>query len=113
MRRQQHALDTVAHALEDAGYRVLEAATAEDGLEILDAQPVGLLFTDIRLPGRLDGWRLAEEARIRRPDLPVLYASGYTPEPPRLVGGSVFLRKPYLPSAVIAAIERLIAASEA
>ncbi len=58
-----------------------------------------LLFTDIRLPG-IDGWRLAEEIRLRHADVPVIYASGYaermTPLP-----RSKFLQKPYLPSQVL------------
>jgi DNA-binding response OmpR family regulator len=101
--------DLIARELEDAGFAVIEASTAEEGLAILDDRPVGVLFTDIRLPGALDGWRLAEEARARDPDLPVLYASGFSTEAPRLVPNGLFLRKPYLPSAVIAAIEKLVA----
>jgi CheY-like chemotaxis protein len=100
--------DTIVTELEDAGYVVIEAATAEAGLEIIETRPVALLFTDIRLPGRMDGWHLAEEARSRFPELPVVYATGYTAAEPRPVVGGVFLRKPYLPSTVIATIERLI-----
>jgi DNA-binding response OmpR family regulator len=100
--------DFVARELEDAGFVVFEAGTAEEGMEILEREPVGSLFTDIRLPGPMDGWRLAEAAREIHPKLPVLYATGFTAEAPRLVPGSVFLRKPYLPSAVIAALGRLI-----
>ena len=68
---------------------------------------IDLLFTDIRLPGALDGWRLAEDARAMRPGLPVIYATGYTAEPPRQVPGSVFLKKPYRPSAVLKAMHEL------
>jgi CheY-like chemotaxis protein len=100
--------DIIARELEDAGYLVIEAASAEAGLEVIETRPVGLLFTDIRLPGQMDGWRLAEEARSRCPDLPVVYATGYSAAEPRLVAGGVFLRKPYLPSTVVATIERLI-----
>ena len=99
---------TIAGALEDAGYLVLEAITAEEGLEILEGQPVSLLFTDIRLPGAMNGWRLAEQARALNPNLPVLYATGYSDETPRLVPRGVLLRKPYLPSTVLAEIEKLV-----
>ena len=99
--------ETIAGELEEAGFAVLEAETAEQGLEMLEEHPVGVLFTDIRLPGRLDGWELAEQARTRYPDLPVIYATGFSAVQPRLVPESIFLRKPYLPSAVIAAIEKL------
>ncbi len=100
--------ETVVGELADQGYVVIEAVTAEEGLEILEKRPVGVLFTDIRLPGRMDGWDLAEAARTLNPNLPVIYATGYSPEAPRFVEKSIFLRKPYLPSAVISAIERLV-----
>jgi CheY-like chemotaxis protein len=56
----------------------------------------------------MDGWGLAEKARALNPNLPVIYATGYSAEAPRLVERGVFLRKPYLPSAVIAAIQKLV-----
>ena len=49
---------------------------------------------DIRLPGQLSGWDIAERARAMRPDLPVIYATGYSGEL-RIVPGGEFLRKPY------------------
>lgn len=98
--------DVVARELEDAGYTVLESDSAERALEVLREREVDLLFTDIRLPG-IDGWSLAEEARILRPDLPVIYATGYTVEQPRQVPESFFLNKPYRPSAVVKVAERL------
>jgi CheY-like chemotaxis protein len=100
--------ETVVGELLDQGYLVIEAGTAEEGFEVLEKRPVGVLFTDIRLPGRMDGWDLAEAARAVNPHLPVIYATGYSPEAPRFVEKSIFLRKPYLPSAVVAAIERLV-----
>ena len=99
--------DTIVHELEEAGFSVLEAETAEAGLAILNERPVCLLFTDIRLPGSMDGWGLAEAARALHPDLPVIYATGFTAEGPRLVPKSVFLQKPYRPSAVLSVIEKL------
>ena len=99
--------ETIAAELRDAGYIVIEAETAEQGLNVLEEMPVGVLFTDIRLPGKMNGWELAERARSLHPELPVIYATGFSAEEPRLVSDSIFLRKPYLPSAVIAAIARL------
>ena len=87
--------------LEDAGYDVVEAETGEEALAALRRNPgIQLLFTDIRLPGTLCGWDIAEQARAIRPDLPVIYATGYSGDL-RLVPGSEFMRKPYKPSAVI------------
>ena len=102
--------ETIARGLEDAGYTVVEAATAEDGLDALEGREINVLFTDIRLPGPMDGWRLAEKARALKPDLPVIYATGFSAEAPRLVPDGVLLKKPYTPSTVIDTIERLAAA---
>ena len=100
--------EMIVSELQDCGFVVLEAETAEKGLEMLEEKPVGVLFTDIRLPGRTDGWELAERARSLYPNLPVIYATGFSAEQPRFVPKSLFLRKPYLPSAVVAAIEKLL-----
>jgi CheY-like chemotaxis protein len=65
-------------ALGELGYRVLEAEGGEAALRILDAHPeVTLLFTDVVMP-EMDGRRLADEALRRRPDLKVLFTTGYT-----------------------------------
>lgn len=100
--------DMIVCELADAGYAVIEAGTAEEGRDVLDTQPVAALFTDIRLPGKMDGWQLAEQARALNPRLPIIYATGFSVEAPRMVPGGVFLRKPYLPSTVIEALERLL-----
>lgn len=64
--------------LRDLGYRVLEAPDAHVGLELLQKQPeVDLLFTDVVLPG-LNGRELADQALKLRPDLKVLFTTGYT-----------------------------------
>ena len=87
--------------LEDAGYDIIEAETGEEALAALRLNPnISLLFTDIRLPGSMCGWDIAEQARALRPDLPVIYATGFSGEL-RLVPGAEFMRKPYKPSAVI------------
>lgn len=101
-------IDVVADELEEAGYRVLSAMTGEEAMTFLESpEPIDLLFTDIRLPGTIDGWKLAEAARRLRPEIPVIYASGYTADQPREVPGSLFLTKPYRPSAVLRAITGL------
>lgn len=104
--------DLIASELAEAGFVVIEASTAEEGRELLDQRPVAALFTDIRLPGAMDGWQLAEAARAMNPRLPVIYATGYSPETPRIVPGGVFLRKPYLPSKVIEALEKLLESAD-
>ncbi len=66
-------------ALQELGYRVLPAATATDALELLTKHPeIRLLFTDIVLPGGVNGRTLAEAVVRVRPDVGVLFATGYT-----------------------------------
>lgn len=93
--------------LEDAGYDVVEAETGEEALAALRRYPgIQLIFTDIRLPGTLCGWDIAERARAMRPNIPVIYATGYSGEL-RLVPGAEFMRKPYKPAAVIDCMRNL------
>lgn len=98
--------DMIVQELQLAGFEVLEASTAEEGLNLIaQADPIDLLFTDIRLPG-MTGWKLAERVRALQPTVAVLYASGYADrEPP--VQNSRYLQKPYLPSQVLQAAAEL------
>jgi two-component system, NtrC family, sensor kinase len=65
--------------LRDEGYNVIATYEAQSALRLLDANPgIKLLFTDVVLPGGMNGRQLADEALRRRPDLKVLYATGYT-----------------------------------
>jgi CheY-like chemotaxis protein len=65
--------------LTELGYSVLEASTGPEALSLLDAEPgINLLFTDVVMPGGMSGRQLADEALRRRPDLKVLYTTGYT-----------------------------------
>ncbi len=82
---------TTAEMLAELGHEVLEAATAEEALDQLDAA-VDLVITDIGLPGA-DGLTLAATARQRTPTLPVIVATGRMP--PRDTEGLVWLAKPY------------------
>jgi CheY-like chemotaxis protein len=64
--------------LVELGYRVLEAEDGHIALRLLEREPgVRLLFTDVGLPGGLNGRQLADQARQRRPDLKVLFTTGY------------------------------------
>jgi signal transduction histidine kinase/CheY-like chemotaxis protein len=64
--------------LEELGYRVLEAPDGAAALGVLEANGgVDLLFTDVALPGGLDGAQLADEVRKQQLDLPVLFTTGY------------------------------------
>jgi CheY-like chemotaxis protein len=101
--------------LEGAGYRVLEAATGDDAHRLLIAHPdlrVDALFTDIVMPGRLDGVDLAIEARALRPDLQVLFATGFANlvrDNRELDMNGPILRKPYRPADLRRALTALLA----
>jgi DNA-binding NtrC family response regulator len=70
--------EIVVEALEDAGFQVIEAATGEDAMDRCSDRVADALFTDIRLPGDIDGWTIAEHCRSVDPKLPVIYATGYS-----------------------------------
>jgi two-component system cell cycle sensor histidine kinase/response regulator CckA len=90
--------EPVCDALVEGGFEVYVAENADTALRYLeDGEAIDLLFTDINLPGNLDGAELASRARELRPDLPVVYASGRfdASEIGSLVPRSVFVNKPY------------------
>ena len=65
--------------LEDAGYRLIEAGTAEDAMRLAsEHERIDLLFTDVVLPGGTSGRQLSDRLLALRPHLPVLYTTGYT-----------------------------------
>jgi PAS domain S-box-containing protein len=82
------------------GYTTLEAANASDALKILDKHAtIHLLFTDVIMPGSMNGRQLVDEALRRRPSLKALFTSGYTENAilhhGRLDAGVLLLAKPY------------------
>ncbi|MCP4328598.1 MAG: PAS domain S-box protein [Alphaproteobacteria bacterium] len=88
--------------LRDLGYRTREAADAEEALTVLEDEPgIDLLFTDIVLPGKLNGPQLASQARERRPRVKVLFTTGHsTPAAMRDLeawSDTKLLMKPYGP----------------
>ena len=106
---------TLSEALSDAGYEVLEAADADEAMEHVLVSttnaPIRLLLTDVQLPGPINGHALAARVRERVPDLPVIFMTGR----PDLgvasgVRRDVFIAKPYLPSEVCAAVDRMLQA---
>lgn len=89
-----------ALALGSLGYRVLSAENGETALKVLEETPdVDLMFTDLVMPGDMSGWQLAEHARRSRPNMPVLFTSGYAQESvvrySRIDPTIPFINKPY------------------
>lgn len=100
----------VAESLSEHGFIVHESASADDALNYLNSGgEVDVLFTDVNLPGSMNGAELAERVRQLRPDLPIVYASGrYQPtDIGALVPRSVFVSKPYDPDDVGTLLTRL------
>jgi CheY-like chemotaxis protein len=94
--------------LKTLGFVVMRATTGEEALRLIDGEePVDVLFTDIRLPGRLDGWDVAERFRAANPSGPVIYTTGFSGTPARQVPQSAFLPKPYRPASIVKEIRRL------
>jgi CheY-like chemotaxis protein len=90
----------VVTVLQNFGYRTLAAGNAGEALAMIDeGEEIDLLFTDVVMPGSINGWQLAIEALNRRPSLKVLYTSGYAESAlvhdRRLDGGALLLAKPY------------------
>jgi CheY-like chemotaxis protein len=86
--------------IESLGYRTLEAGNAAEALEIIDRNDgIDLLFTDVIMPGSMNGRQLVDEALKRRPALKTLFTSGYTENAivhhGRLDTGVLLLAKPY------------------
>ena len=91
---------SVIHRLESLGYGVIAVVNAEEALLKLRANPsIDLLFTDIIMPGGMNGWELGDMARQIRPGLPIIYTSGYALETlvkqGRIPKQSMILTKPY------------------
>ncbi len=81
--------------LEQLGYRVRRVADADAALREIELDGVDFVFSDIVMPGRMDGLRLAHRLRELRPNLPVLLATGYSDAAAYVRGEFPILRKPY------------------
>ena len=100
-------------SLENEGFLVLEASNADDAIDMLDAHPeIRLMFTDIDMPGSMDGLRLAAAVRNRWPPVKIIVASGHRQMSDKLlpVEGR-FFSKPYDHARVIATMREMLAAA--
>jgi two-component system, response regulator PdtaR len=96
----------VEDALRDAGYEVLTAENADEAIRILEADTtICLVFTDIDMPGSMDGLKLAAAVRKRWPPVHIVIASGkHSPTLHEMPPRAVFLSKPYLPIDMLEAL---------
>jgi PAS domain S-box-containing protein len=99
--------------LEGLGYRVLEAASGSAALALVDALTgeLDLVVTDVIMPG-MSGQELSARLRVRRPNLPILYVSGYTDDAilqhGTLLPNTAFLQKPFSPGSLAERIAEIL-----
>jgi CheY-like chemotaxis protein len=98
-------------SIEDAGYAVIEAANADEAISRLaQDSEVGVVVTDVDMPGSMDGIRLAHYVRRRWPPIQLLVISGKVGvKPGELPEGARFMSKPYQEPQFINTIETLAA----
>jgi PAS domain S-box-containing protein len=100
--------------LESAGYQVLTAAHAREALEVwaTEAARIQLLWTDVVMPGGMNGRELAARLRATKPNLRVIFTSGYSGEMAgrelALEPGQVFLPKPASPHEILETVRRCL-----
>lgn len=97
----------IVEALRQEGYDVIHAANGEEALAWCRQQVADVLVTDIQLPGKIDGWQIAECCREHDPELPVIYATGFSPVAARPVPGSLSFQKPYQPEDIVRAVKEM------
>jgi len=104
---------SLVHSLKVHDFVVFEAARPEEALGLIERnqEKIDLLLTDLVMPG-MTGRQLAERVKVLRPDLPVLYMSGYSDDPRtrELMGETVdFLQKPFSPTTLVRRIGEVLA----
>ncbi len=87
----------IVDSLIDAGFDVIEAMNADEAIKLLDQYPqVSVLFTDINMPGSLDGLELARRVHEARPNVQIILTSGrIRPDASMTPPGGTFIEKPY------------------
>lgn len=92
----------IAEHLREAGYSVMEAMNGDEALSILASVPVDVLFSDIRMPGSIDGAALARWTRAYHPRTHVILTSAWFAREPASEGLDevMFVPKPYQPALV-------------
>jgi CheY-like chemotaxis protein len=96
--------------VEDAGFLAIEARDADEAFALLESRnDIILLFTDVNMPGSMDGLKLAHAVRDRWPSIKILLVSGQQRlQPSDLPLDSRFVEKPYQASALVEALRSLI-----
>jgi CheY-like chemotaxis protein len=100
-----------ADIVRNAGFDVFEAGSADEAIAILEANPnIHLVFTDIQMPGAMDGLKLARFVKDRWPPIKIVATSGLLRVSGNdLPAGGRFLPKPYTPAEVVQTLRDLLA----
>lgn len=96
----------ISEALIDEGYDVIAAANADDAIKVLECRTdIRTIFTDIDLPGSIDGLKLAAAVRDRWPPVNIIVTTGMrTPRRDEIPARSLFVAKPYHSAEVVKAV---------
>jgi len=96
-----------AGILEDNGFSVVEAVNSTEALKVMESRPdVRLLFTDIQMPGGVNGLELARLVHERWPHVLLIVTSGgYRPDPPEIADHGSFVAKPYCDRELMTEVE--------
>ncbi|MCV9966864.1 response regulator [Pararhizobium sp. BT-229] len=100
---------SIVEELEDAGFEVFEASNAAQAIEVLIANSmIAVMFTDVDMPGGVDGLKLAASVRDRWPPIKIIVTSGHRRiDVDALPVEARFMAKPYDPNAVIRSIREM------
>ena len=102
----------VEEALKEGGFDIVIASSGEHAAELLDSDhgKYRALVTDISLRGKMDGWEVAQKARVIDPEFPVVYISGASAAdwPSKGVPNSIMLPKPFAPAQLVTAVSNLL-----
>ena len=98
--------------LEEAGFEVIEASTADYAILVLDKrEDIRVVFTDVDMPGRLNGFQLARHVQDHHHRIRGIIGSGKCrPGPDDVAPGTIFLQKPYPLDTLVKEVRRLAAA---
>jgi CheY-like chemotaxis protein len=96
--------------VKDAGFEAVEATNADEAIRILEARPnIHVIFTDVQMPGTMDGLKLAKFVKDRWPPIKIFATSGRAKvSAADLPEGSIFVPKPYSPAQIVNTLRELI-----
>ena len=100
------------YLIEDAGFDVYEAGSADAAIALLELhKEIRLIFTDVDMPGSMDGLKLAHYVRGRWPPIKIIVTSGHVKVTEEsLPAGALFMRKPYDPAEITHKVREMLAA---